>query len=90
MTDNQQPRDLVLVKLGEIREEIHAVRTEQALASRKIGAMAEGMVSIRKRLDDLDARMDTMSKDMHLVTLAVDEHTTRLDRIEARLIIPDA
>jgi uncharacterized coiled-coil DUF342 family protein len=82
---DQPPRDLVLLKLEEIRK-------EQELMNRKIGTIADGMVSLRKqldgvdqRLDNLDARMETMTKDMHLVTLAVDEHAHRRERIEERL-----
>lgn len=78
-----EPRDLVL-------EQLRLIREEQALTSRKIGAIAEGVVSIRKRLDDLDARMEAMHADMHMVTLAVDEHTIRLERIETRLNLHDA
>lgn len=58
-----------------IQGELAAVREEQALTSRKIGAMAESMVSMNKRLDDL-------SQQMRMVALAVDEHTTRLDQME--------
>jgi hypothetical protein len=78
-----EPRDLVL-------EQLRLIREEQALTSRKIGAIAEGVVSIRKRLDDLDARMEAIRADMHMVTLAVDEHTIRLERIETRLNLHDA
>jgi hypothetical protein len=62
---------------AEIKTELAAVREEQALTSRKIGAMAESMVAMNKRLDDL-------SQQMRMVALAVDEHTTRLDQIEKR------
>jgi hypothetical protein len=82
---DQQPPDIVLIRLDEIRR-------EQEVMSRKIGTIADGMVSIRKRLDgidhrlgQLDARMEAMTKDMHLVTLAVDDHAHRLERIEQRL-----
>jgi hypothetical protein len=60
---------------NELKAALAAVRDEQALTNRKIGAMAEGMVSMSKRLDDL-------GQQMHMVALAVDEHTTRLNAIE--------
>lgn len=70
---------LILTQFAALRERVEegfaAVRTEQALTSRKIGAMAESMVSVSTRLDDL-------SQQMHMVALAVDEHTTRLDRVD--------
>jgi len=74
---------MVLVKLDEIRR-------EQEVMSRKIGTIGDGMVSIRKRLDGIDERLDAMTKDMHLVTLAVDEHAHRLERIETGLNVHDA
>lgn len=41
------------------------------------------MLSMRQSIEGL-------RNDMRMVSLAVDEHTTRLDRIEARLNLPDA
>ena len=57
--------------------------TEQALTRHKIGTMDEGMFSMRQGIEGL-------RNDMRMVSLAVDEHTTRLDRIEVRLNLPDA
>jgi chromosome segregation ATPase len=93
----EEPPNIVLVKLDEIRK-------EQALTNAKIGTLAEGMVSMRKRTDDLGKQIDDLRKDMHglredvnglradvrMIAIAVDEHTHRLDRIEARLNIHDA
>ena len=89
MTDDQP--NLVL-------EQLRLIREEQALASRKNGAIAESLVSMRKRLDGIDHRLDHMSQsidglrtDIQTVALAVDEHTTRLNRIdEMHLSRPDA
>ena len=73
--------ELIYKLMLEMQAEQGVIRTEQELMSRKIGTIADGMVFIRKRLDgidhrldSLDARMDAMNKDMHLVTLAVDDH----------------
>ena len=86
----EEPPNLVL-------EQLRLIREEQVLTSRKIGALAEGMVSIRKqgdeinkRLDRIEHQIDGLRGDMHMVTLAVDEHTVRLDRIEGRMNFPDA
>jgi hypothetical protein len=48
------------------------------LTNRKIGALAESMVAVSKRLDDL-------GQQMRMVALAVDEHTTSLEQIEKQL-----
>jgi hypothetical protein len=61
------------------------IQAGQEALTHKVGTIATSMVSVMKRLDDLDARMQAMSKDMHLVTLAVDDHTHRLEQIEKRL-----
>lgn len=82
--------ELIYQLMLEIQVEHKAARSEQQLMSRMIGTIADGMVSIRKRLDGIDERLDAMTKDMHLVTLAVDEHAHRLERIEARLNLHDA
>lgn len=80
------------------------IRKEQELTNRKIGTLAEGMVSIHKRLDDLHSeqarmngeliqtnkRLDRIEQHLHVVTIAIDEHTARLDRIETLLPHHDA
>jgi len=88
MTD--EPTNLVL-------EQLRAIRAEQALTTGKIGALAESMVSMRKRMDDFDtalSRMDAhiqgLRGDVRMIAMAVDEHTTRLDRIEHKLNLHDA
>ena len=81
MTD--EPTNLVL-------EQLRAIRAEQALTTDKIGALAEGMVSMRKRIDDLDTHIQGLRGDMRMIAIAVDEHTTRLDRIEHKLNLHDA
>jgi prefoldin subunit 5 len=88
MTD--EPTNLVL-------EQLRAIRAEQALTSTKIGALAESMVSMRKHIDDLDERIDGLyghiqglRADVRMIAIAVDEHTTRLDRIEHKLDLHDA
>ena len=83
----EEPDNLTLQHLRQIRTEMQEgfakLTTEQALTSHKIGALAEGMVWMRQSIEGL-------RNDMRMVSLAVDEHTTRLDRIEVRLNLPDA
>ena len=91
----EEPDNLTLQHLRQIRTEM---QEGFALASRKNGAIAESIVSMRKRLDGIDHRLDHMSQsidglrtDIQTVALAVDEHTTRLNRIdEIHLSRPDA
>ena len=85
-----EPTNLVL-------EQLRAIRAEQALTNDKIGTLAEGMVSMRKHIDDLDKRVGGLSDrieglrgDVRMIAIAVDEHTTRLDRIEHKLNLHDA
>jgi len=83
----EEPNNLTLQHLRQIRTEMQEgfakLTTEQALTSHKIGTLAEGMVSMRQSIEGL-------RNDMRMVSLAVDEHTTRLDRIEVGLNLPDA
>ena len=79
----EEPINLVL-------EQLRAIRAEQALTTNKIGALAEGMVSMRKRIDDLDDHIQGLRGDVRMIAMAVDEHTTRLDRIEHKLNLHDA
>jgi hypothetical protein len=82
MTD--EPPNIVLIKLDEIRR-------EQEATNAKIGSIATGMVSMLKRLDDLDAgqiqllrRIDELNTTVRIVAVAVDDHSHRLDRMEKR------
>jgi hypothetical protein len=54
------------------------VREEKALTNPRIGALAESMVAVSKRLGDL-------GQQMRMVALAVDEDTTSLEQIEKQL-----
>jgi hypothetical protein len=84
MAMTEEPDNLTLRQLRtEMQEGFAKLTTEQALTSLKIGTLGEGMVSMRESIEGL-------RNDMRMVSLAVDEHTTRLDRIEVRLNLPDA
>jgi tetrahydromethanopterin S-methyltransferase subunit G len=70
-----------------MRADIHA---EQEALTQKVSTIATAMVSINKRLDDLDASN-------RLIAVAVDDHThqfammnTRLERIEKKLNLTHA
>ena len=81
----EEPPNIVLIKLDEIRRE------QEALAA-KVGTIATSLVSMMKRLDDLDGRMNVfsirqqeMTNTTQLIAVAVDDHTHRLDKIDSRL-----
>ena len=74
----EEPPNIVLIKLDEIRRE------QEALAA-KVGTIATSMVSMVKRLDDLDRKIDDLSTSTRLIAVAVDDHSHRLDRIENKL-----
>lgn len=73
-----------------VLEQLRAIRAEQAETNRKIGALAESMVAMRKQIDDLRDDVHGLRADIRMIAIAVDEHTARLDRIEARLSLHDA
>ncbi len=82
-----------------ILQHLRAIREEQAVTSAKIGTLAEGMVSMKRRMDGmneridgvdnrmvgLDKKIDSLHTDIRIIAIAVDEHNIRLDRIEHRL-----
>jgi hypothetical protein len=70
--------ELIYTLMLEIQGEQKAMRAEQDILTHKVGTVAAGMVSINKRLDDLDAST-------RLIAVAVDEHTHQLTRIEKHL-----
>jgi chromosome segregation ATPase len=81
-----EPENLTLKQLSLLHTE---VQEGFALINNKIGALAEGMITMRRRLNDIDHRLDHMGQniaglrtDMQTVSLAVDQHTTRLDQME--------
>ena len=70
----EEPDNPTLQHMRQIRAEMQKgfakLTTEQALTSHKIGTLAEGMVSMRQSIEGL-------RNDMRMVSIAVDEHTTR-------------
>lgn len=81
----EEPTNIVLIKLDEIRR-------EQEATNAKIGAIAETLIGIKRDIQTLDARVENLDLTAHRIqsdikTLAVafDEHTRRLDHIEQRL-----
>ena len=75
-----------------IFETLKAIRAELSLNSEKIGAMAQAVVGVQREMHDLkqetrDMRQDirTLHDAMSVLSIAVDEHTRRLDRINERL-----
>jgi hypothetical protein len=73
-------------------ELLRAIRKDQAETNLKIGSLAESMVSMRKDINGLETRIGSLEiavqgvrADMRMIAIAADEHTHRLDKIEARL-----
>lgn len=81
MTD--EPHNLIL-------DQLRVIRTELAELGRKVGVLAESMVSMRTQIAELRSDVHGLQTDLRMVAIAVDEHTVRLDRIEARLNLHDA
>jgi len=84
-----EPENLRLKQLAALRTEI---QQGFALTHGKIGTLAESIVSLRKRVDDIaeevgQVRLDLVGlrADVRTIAIAVDQHTTRLDHIEQRL-----
>ncbi len=87
---SDQPDNLVL-------DLLRAIRAEQGEMNAKLGALAQGMVSMRKdiggleiktealasKVDKLDDTVQSLRADVRMIAIAVDEHTHRLDKIEA-------
>jgi hypothetical protein len=89
-----EPDNLVLEQLRLMRADLGTLKDE---LGRRIGALAESLVGIKKDIRILDSRMDALDVSVHRVgqdigtlALAVDEHTQRLDRFESRLNLHDA
>jgi predicted RNA methylase len=72
------PPNIVLIKLDDIR------RGQEALAA-KVGTIATSMVSMVKRLHDLDRKIDDLGAGTRLIAVAVDHHSHRLDHVDSRL-----
>lgn len=60
-----------------------AMRDEQKELALKVGTIADAMVSVNKRLDDLTTTT-------RLIAVAVDDHSHRLERIEKKLNLTHA
>jgi hypothetical protein len=73
------------------------IQVGQEATTHKIGAIAETLVGLKRDIFTLDARMDSLEvsvhrigKDIATITIAVDEHTRRLERIEKKLDLTHA
>jgi predicted nucleic acid-binding Zn-ribbon protein len=78
----EEPTNLVLVRLDEIRREQQATNV-------KIGAIAETLIGIKRDIQTLDVRVENVEinvsrihSDIKTLAVAFDEHTRRLDHIE--------
>ncbi len=73
-----QPESISLHHLQALRTDVQAMRDQQALDSRKIGALAENVVRIGARLDQLAGEVHGLRNDFQAVAPAFDEHAARL------------
>jgi outer membrane murein-binding lipoprotein Lpp len=80
MTD--EPENLTLKQLAVLRKEMQEGFT---LINSKIGTLAESMVTMRKQITELQTDVHALRSDVQMIAVAVDQHTTRLDRIESLL-----
>jgi hypothetical protein len=81
----EEPTNIVLIKLDEIRG-------EQEVMNAKMGAMADTLVGIKRDIQTLDARVDSLELSIHrlqadvgAIAVAVGEHTRRLEQIGKKL-----
>lgn len=86
MADN--PENLML-------RQLQAIRDDQALTNRKLGVLADSIVSLRSQMNTFSTRMDDLTgdvralrTDVQAVAIAVDAHAERLTRIEDKLALP--
>jgi hypothetical protein len=70
--------ELIYKLMLEIQGEQKVMRAEQKELALKVGTIADAMVSVNKRLDDLTTTT-------RLIAVAVDDHSHRLERIEKKL-----
>lgn len=83
MTDDATPRILQA-----IQRDLSAVRDQQTIDGRKLGALAENVVRLGSRLDDVAKDIQGLRNDFQVVALAIDEHAAKLSAIEQRLPPP--
>jgi tetrahydromethanopterin S-methyltransferase subunit G len=84
--------ELIYKLMLEIQDGQQQARAEQETLTARVGTVATSLVSMMKRLDDIDARMTVFSlrqqeqtNTIRLVAVAGDDHTHRLDKIDSRL-----
>jgi hypothetical protein len=84
-----EPDNITLQQLRLIRADIGTMKDE---IDHKLGAMAETLIGIKRGIQTLDTRVGNLDvsvvrigEDIATITIAVDEHTQRLDRIDKRL-----
>ena len=77
---SEEPTNLVLLKLEEIRK-------EQARTNDNVGALANSIVSMRREFErahaDIQRDLTSLRSSVSALVVSVDDHTRRLDKIEA-------
>jgi hypothetical protein len=78
----EEPSDIVLVKLEEIRK-------EQARTNENVGGLASAIVSMKREfqreLACVQRDLTSLKGSVTALVVAVDDHTRRLDAIDIRL-----
>jgi predicted nucleic acid-binding Zn-ribbon protein len=90
----EEPNNIVLQQLRLIRDEIAVMKDE---VTHKIGAMAETLVGVKRDISILRTTITSVEVSVHgarqdiaTLSIAVDEHTHRLERIEKKLDLTHA
>jgi hypothetical protein len=83
----EEPPNLVFAKLEEIRK-------EQARTSEHVGALANSLVSMRREFErahgEIQRDLASLKSSVSVLVVSVDDHSRRLERIEARLGLTDS
>ena len=76
----EEPPNIVLLKLEEIRKEL-------ARTNDNVGALANSIVSMRREFErahaDIQRDLASLKSSVSALVVSVDDHTHRLDKIEA-------
>ena len=64
---------------------LQAIRDEQAITNKKLGVLADGIVSLRRDVNGLTSDVHALRNDVQTIAIAFDGYNERLTSLEARL-----
>lgn len=64
---------------------LQAIQSSHSMLDRKLGTLAESFVRFGSRIDGLTTEVNGVKNDLHVIALAIDEHSHRLAAMEDRL-----